>query len=73
MRFGKQPSLRDTYPPERFEPVIRSSICIGERTACMRDRETGRIHDLFLLRTPQELAQFAKDCGTEPDDIAIIY
>ena len=38
----KAPS--EAYDREKLEPVIRSSICTGERTACMRDRQTGKIH-----------------------------
>ena len=73
MKFGRKSALRSTYPTDRFEPVIRSSICTGERTACMREHETGRLHELFRIDTPKELAQFAKDCGTEPDAIPTVY
>ena len=33
------------WPPEQYEPVIRSSICTGEQVACMRERETGKLHE----------------------------
>ena len=56
----KPPSL-----PEGFEPVVRSSICTGERVACMRDRESGRLHEIELVRTDEELAAFCRRCGAD--------
>ena len=61
------------FPPERFEPVLRSSICTGERTACMRERETGKLFEIMLIRTDQDLRQFAKDCGVSPAEIKTVY
>ena len=61
------------FPPERFEPVIRSSICTGERTACMRDRQSGKVHEIMLIRTSQDLAAFAKAYGVDADDIKTIF
>lgn len=73
MLFHRKPQRDPQFPPERFEPVIRSSICTGERTACMRDRETGKIHEIMLLRTPRDLEEFAKQYGADPDAMQTIY
>ena len=70
--FQKKPQP-NPFPPERFEPVLRRSICTGETTACVRERETGKIHELLLIRTEQDLKQFAKDCGVDPSEIPTIY
>lgn len=61
------------FPTERFEPVLRQSICTGERTACARERETGKLYEIMLIRTEQELRQFARDCGVELSEIKTVY
>lgn len=73
MFFSRKASGGTPFPPEQFEPVIRSSICTGERTACMRDRQTGKIHEVMLIRTPRDLADFAGQCGVDADKIKTIY
>ena len=47
---NEEPSFLSLYPPEQYEPVIRSSICTGEKTGCVRNRETGRVHEIMLIR-----------------------
>ena len=71
--FSRKEPERTLFPPEQFEPVIRSSICTGERTACMRDRQSGKVHEIMLIRTPQDLAEFAKAYGVDTDDIETIF
>ena len=61
------------FPPDRCEPVLRRSICTGETTACARERETGKVHDLMLIRTEQDLKQFAAFYGAAPSEIPTIY
>ena len=61
------------YPPEQYEPVLRSSICTGEKTACMRDRETGRLHEVMLIRAPSELEEFAVRYGVDVKEIRTVY
>lgn len=73
MLFRKKESKPAPFPPEEYEPVIRSSICTGERTACVRHRETGKVHEIMLIRNAQDLAQFAKQYGVAPEAIQTIY
>ncbi len=73
MRFGQKSNPAALFPPERYEPVIRSSICTGERTACMRNRETGKIHEIMVLRTERDLTEFAKQYGADLSGIRTIY
>ncbi len=70
--FRKKPRpLR--FPPEEYEPVLRKSICTGEQTACVRERATGRLREVQLIRTRQELEEFCASCGADPDTIKTIY
>lgn len=73
MIFGRKQPKTSSFPAERFEPVLRQSICTGERTACMRERETGKVFEIMLIRTEQDLAAFAKEYGVRLDEIRTVY
>ena len=55
--FGKKPR---EYRPEEWEPVIRSSVCTGEKVAGFKNRHTGVFEDVMLIRMPSDLEQFRK-------------
>lgn len=61
------------FDPARFEPVIRASICTGERVACMREKESGRLHELMLLRTEADLKTFCRLYQVEQSTIKTVY
>ncbi len=65
-------SLQD-FPQDRFEPVIRASICTGEKTACMRERAAGKLHEIMLLRTDADLDAFCRMCGAEKESVKTVY
>ena len=70
----QKPAQKDSpFSPEQYEPVIRSSICTGEMTACMRNRETGKLHELMIIRDSEDLNQFAKEIGVDPETIRTVY
>ena len=73
--FGKRKpaSALPSYPPEQYEPVLRSSICTGEQTACMRNRETGRMHEVMLIRDSSDLENFAAQYGVDVKSIRTVY
>ena len=53
--FGRK--SRD-YSPEEWEPVIRSSICTGEKVAGFKNRHTGVFEDVMLVRAPSDVEVF---------------
>lgn len=67
----KRETLR--FPPEEYEPLLRQSICTGERTACVRQRATGRVREVQLIRDQRDLEEFCAACGAEPGDLKTIY
>lgn len=73
--FGwkKKEPAPPAYPPEEYEPVIRSSICTGEKVACMRNRQTGRMQEVMLIRTQEDLDSFCRQYGLSPDRIKTVY
>ena len=41
-----------------MKPVIRASICTGEEVAGFRDIRTGKIEEIMLIRSPEDLERF---------------
>ena len=67
------PSILPEFPPEQFEPVVRASICTGEKTACMRDRATGKLHEIMLVRTDADMDLFCRMCSADRDSVRTVY
>ena len=70
--FQKKPEP-NPFPPERFEPVLRSSICTGETAAGFRDRQTGKFTEYALIRTEADLEEFLKTYGLTRDEVPTEY
>lgn len=62
----------ETYDPSACTPVIRASICNGERTAGFRDNKSGAFHEIMLIRDEADLKAFKRLYSIE-GDIATIY
>ena len=71
-RKQAEPSL-PAYSLADFEPVIRSSICTGEKVACMRERATGKLHEVLFLRDDADLKAFCRCYGISPEQIKTVY
>ena len=72
--FGrKKEKNAPTIQLDQFEPVLRCSICSGEQVLCARDRQTGAIHELMLIRSFGELKDFCDANGIEPESVRKIY
>lgn len=61
------------FPIDKYEPVLKSSICTGELTACFRDRETGKLHDIMVIRQPKDLHDFGKEYSVDVEHMRTIY
>lgn len=70
--FGKKPRPRGTYDHTALKPVIRSSICTGEKTAGFQEIASGKFHDEMLIRTPADLDAFREKYGIE-GELETIY
>ena len=71
--FSRKKPEPPRFPAEEFEPVLRCSICTGEQTACMRERSTGKLRELELIRSDSDLEDFCRDYGVRREDIRKIY
>ena len=72
MFFKKKPEAR-TYDKENQKPVIRSSICTGEKVAGFQDIHTGKFTEIMLIRTSGDLEEFRRLYGIGEDDISTQY
>ena len=46
------------YDKDNLKPVIRSSICTGEKVAGFRDVNTGKFTEIMLIRDNKDLDEF---------------
>ena len=69
----KEKHSAPTYSLTDYEPVIRSSICTGERVACMRSLETGKLHEIMLIRSEADLDEFCSLYDLKKNGIKTIY
>ena len=61
------------YPPAVQRPVIRASICTGERTAGFRNLQTGKFTEVMLVRTEADLREFRRLYGLGDGEISTEY
>lgn len=69
--FGRKKKAVEIHPydPVQQIPVIRASICTGEKTAGFEDRRTGKFEDLMLITSQEDLNRFCASYGVDPKDI----
>lgn len=51
------------------EPVIRASICTGEKVAGYRDTATGKFVEVMLIRNDADLRRFLTAYGFEKEEL----
>ena len=69
-----QPEPETTaFDPAVYEPVIRSSICTGEKVACKREKATGKLQELMLIRTHEDVDAFCRRYRVKAEDVKTIY
>ena len=71
--FNRKKNEYPVMPEGSFEPVLRCSICTGEQVLCARDRKTGKVVDLMLIRRPDELEGFCEQNNIPPESIRKVY
>ena len=75
--FGKRSAppvkVSSEFSPEEYDPVLRCSICTGEQVACMREKKTGKLSEIMLIRTPADLEKFCADYQVRAEEISKVY
>ena len=60
------------FDPDDFEPVIRSSICTGERVAGFLKKSDNSFHEVILIRNDRDLEEFRSQYDVS-GEIRVIY
>ena len=56
----------NTYPEfdrEKQIPVLKCSICTGEKVACFRDKRTGHTEEIMYIRSQGDMQDFLSRYG----------
>ena len=67
-KLGKKPS-DPLYDKTGKIPVIRSSICTGERVAGFLNPKTGKFEEIMLIRTEADLREFTTSYHVSRDEL----
>ncbi len=63
MGLFKKKFVAKSYDNENMRPVIKASICNGEQVAGFKNMNTGKIEEVMLIKTPEDLASFKNMYG----------
>ncbi|MDO4330929.1 MAG: aspartate dehydrogenase [Lachnospiraceae bacterium] len=68
--FGRKKNKQlFTYDKTGKVPVIRASICTGEKVAGFKELESGKFEDLMLIRNDGDLKEFLRLYDVKEEDI----
>lgn len=73
MSFFSRKSEYPKLPSGNFDVVLRCSICNGEEVVCLKDRHSGELRELMLVKSPEDLQGFCEANGISPDSIKKVY
>ena len=74
MFFGKRRKSKAasiSYDAQTQKPVIRASICTGEKVGGLLDLATGAFTEIQLLNSQADIEAFCEACGV--DSVDTIY
>lgn len=69
--FKRKQAQKLSYDKETQIPVMRSSICTGERSFGFKDKETGRVSEYCAIKTDEELKAVLDKFGIAQEDLKI--
>ena len=62
-----------SYDRENLKPVIRSSICTGDRVAGFKNIHTGKFSEVMLIRSGSDLREFLETYDISEADVTTEY
>ncbi len=63
MGLFKKKTISKSYDKENKKPVIKASICNGEQVAGFKDIHTGKIEEVMLIKSLEDLNSFKEMYG----------
>ena len=67
MRLFKKKTIVKIYDKDNKKPVIKASICNREQVAGFKDVHTGKIEEVMLIKSPEDLDTFKKMYGIDEE------
>jgi len=61
----KKKIQKASYDKENQIPIMKCSICNGERVAGFKDIRTGKFEEVMLIRNDRDLEEFQEKYGVE--------
>lgn len=72
--FGfKKKQQVEPYDKSSKRPVIRASICTGEKVAGFKEIQTGKFHDIMVIKNDGDLQAFMQKYDVVEEDIVKEY
>ncbi len=73
--FGRRKKEQEPIPYDsvRVRPVVKASICTGEKVAGFVDKESGKFQDIMLIRGAADLQKFCCMYGLKEEEIGKIW
>lgn len=72
MKFGFK-KKKSGYNKETQIPMMRISICTGEKVAGFKDRATGKFTDVMLIRNEADFDEFCREYDIEKEDVGKMW
>lgn len=66
--FGRKVQ-KETYDRDELRPVIRSSICTGEKVAGFKELRTGKFAEIMLIRNEEDRKLFLERYDISPSEL----
>ncbi len=73
MMLKKKRTEVKTYNHEELYPIIRSSICTGEKVAGFKRRDNGKFEEIMLIQNERDMAEFLRMYGLDKADVKVEY
>lgn len=67
--FGRKAVRKETFNRDEQRPVIRGSICTGEKVAGFKDLRTGKFTEIMLIRNEEDRKLFLDRYGISPSEL----
>lgn len=72
--FGFNKKLqKEPYDRSKEKPVIHASICTGEKVAGFKDLQTGKFHEVMVIRNNSDLQFFMQKYNVAESEIVKEY
>lgn len=65
----RKKTAKETYDKENQKPIIRSSICTGEKVAGFMDIHTGKFTEVMLIKSDKDMKAFLEKYGILLDEV----